>query len=185
MGAGSRTAPSGAAVKPAAVVAERCDLTMQVQYINPFIESVSQLFTTLLGCEARRGDLGVAETASQPRDITALIGLSGNTRGIVALSFPVNTALAILSRLIGTPTRVVDATVRDAMAELVNIVAGGAKTKFQQDEHALLQLSLPTVVRGDRYSVDYPSQCTWLEVPFTSELGPFSLRVTLQQGPPD
>ena len=71
-----------------------------------------------------------------------------------------------------------DATVSDAVAEMVNIVAGRAKSKFQTLSGDPINLSLPTVVRGNSYKVDYPSKSVWLDVPFESELGPFNLRVT-------
>jgi len=153
---------------------------MKANHINPFIESVYDLFGTMLNCQVARGDLAIAESVSQPRDITALIGLAGRTRGTVALSFPVTTALAMVSRLTDNTTRVVDATVLDAVAELVNIVAGGAKAKMTGEGADVLSLGLPIVVRGQRYNVDYPSNATWLEVPFSSDLGPFSLRVTFE-----
>ena len=154
---------------------------MRAEYINPFIEGVNELFLTMLECEAVRGKVAVAQTKGDPRDITALIGLSGPARGIVALTFPIPTALAMVSKLLGTPTRVVDATVSDAVAEMVNIVAGRAKSKFQTISGDPIDLSLPTVVRGNNYKVDYPSKSTWLDVPFDSQLGPFSLRVTFDE----
>lgn len=152
---------------------------MKVEYINPFIESVYELFSTMLSSEAKRGTVGVSRKAPNPRDIMALIGLSGPARGMVALAFPLPTALNMVNRLLGTDTKVIDDTVSDAVAELVNIVAGGAKAKFPLEEGvAPIDLSLPTVVRGSNYNVDYPSQSIWLEVPFESDLGHFSLRVT-------
>lgn len=154
---------------------------MKVEYINPFIESVFELFSTMLGAEARRGEVNVSRGAGNPREITGLIGLSGHARGTVALSFPSATALAMCGRLLGMETQVVDETVSDAVAELVNIVAGAAKAKLNvANGGAPIDLSLPTVVRGSSYSVDYPSKAVWLEVPFTSDLGPFSLRVTFE-----
>ena len=155
---------------------------MKVEYINPFIESVYELFNTMLGAQAKRGDIGVADNESNPRDIMALIGLSGPARGMVAIAFPVGTALSIVNRLLGTETRVVDDTVSDAIAEVVNIVAGGAKAKFPISNCPPIDLSLPTVVRGNSYNVDYPSTSVWLEVPFQSDLGEFSLRVTFKIG---
>jgi len=110
----------------------------------------------------------------------ALIGLSGPARGTVALSFPTETAVGIVNRLLGTQTKVIDDTVSDAIAEVVNIVAGGAKAKLKIGDGAALDLSLPTVVRGDSYDVDYPSNSVWLEVPFESDLGSFSMRVTFE-----
>lgn len=153
---------------------------MNVKYINPFIESVGELFTTMLGCQAKRGEVGVARLEGNPRDLTALIGLSGPARGMVALSFPIPTALKIVSKLMGKETRIVDETATDVVAECVNIVTGSAKAKL----NALaggepIDLSLPTVIRGSQYTIEYPSKSVWLEVPFSSELGPFSMRVTL------
>lgn len=153
---------------------------MKVEYINPFIESTYDLFSTMLGSKAVRGDVGLARPDANPRDIMALIGLSGMARGMVALAFPVDTALNMVNRLLGTHIRVIDDTVSDAIAEMVNIVAGGAKAKISADLEKPIDLSLPTVVRGNSYNVDYPSGSVWLEVPFNSDLGSFTLRVTFE-----
>jgi chemotaxis protein CheX len=89
----------------------------------------------------------------------------------------------MVGRMLGSEIRVVDDTIKDGVAELVNIVAGGAKSKLNADHSTPIDLSLPTVVRGNSYTVDYPSQSVWLDIPFTSDLGPFNLRVTF--GPDD
>ena len=151
---------------------------MKVEYINPFIESVYDLFSTMLSSKATRGDVGVFRQGPNPRDIMALIGLSGHARGMVALSFPSATAINMVNRLLDMDTKVIDDTVSDGIAELVNIVAGAAKAKFPADDGSPIDLSLPTVVRGNSYNVDYPSGTVWLEVPFDSDIGSFSLRVT-------
>ncbi len=153
---------------------------MQVTYINPFLESVCSVFKTMLNTEAKRGDVGMVKNACGPREMTALIGLSGNVRGTVALAMPLNTALALVNRMLGTSSHVIDETVSDGVAELVNMIAGGAKTQFS-GEGTPIDLSLPTVVRGEGYDVQYPSGAKWLEIPFSSELGSFSLRVTLEK----
>jgi chemotaxis protein CheX len=157
---------------------------MKVEYINPFIESTYEIFRTMLSAKVQRGDVALADQQTNPRDIMALIGLSGRARGMVALAFPVNTALHMVNRLLSTEIKVLDDTVSDAIAEMVNIVAGGAKARLSGDGPPM-DLSLPTVVRGNNFNVDYPSGSVWLEVPFTSELGPFSLRVTFEMIKPD
>lgn len=156
---------------------------MQVDYINPFIESTCELFTTMLSSEAQRGTISLASPEANPREVMALIGLSGMARGIVAISFPVTTALGMVNRLLGSDTKVVDDVVSDAIAEFVNIIAGSAKARLSGNDRPPIDLSLPTVVRGSNYTVDYPSGSTWIEVPFTSDLGPFTLRVTFEMKP--
>ncbi len=153
---------------------------MKVEYINPFIESVYELFSTMLGSKVERGQIGISTGANNPRDIMAIIGLSGPARGSVALSFPTQTALNMVGKLLGIETRIIDETVSDGVAEIVNIVAGNAKAKMTKDGGTPIDLSLPTVLRGNDFRVDHPSQSVWLEVPFTSDLGAFCLRVTFE-----
>jgi chemotaxis protein CheX len=153
---------------------------MKAEYINPFLESVNELFTTMLASKVKRGSISLSSNNSMlPRSITALIGLSGRARGTVAMSFPVQTALAMTSKLIGGTHAVLNAEVSDAMAEMVNIVAGNAKAKLSKGGEPI-NLSLPSVVKGENFTIEPPSQAQWLDIPFESDLGPFSLRVTFE-----
>lgn len=154
---------------------------MKVEYINPFIESVYELFNTMLKVEVEKGEVGVYWEPPSNSDIVALIGVSGTARGTVALSFPVSTALAIVGKMVDEDVRIVDDMVKDGVAELVNIVAGTAKGKLNDSSDKTIDLSLPTVVRGTNYKVEHPTRTAWLEVPFNSELGSFSLRVTFER----
>jgi len=153
---------------------------MKVEYINPFIESVDEMFTMMLSSNATRGDIGITKEAdANPREIVALIGLSGHAKGMVSLAFPLSTALHMVNRLLGTETKTFDDSVADAVAEMVNIVAGGAKAKFKLEEgQEPLKLSLPTVVRGKSYDVQYPKNTVWIEVPYETEFGAFHMQVT-------
>jgi len=153
---------------------------MKVEYVNPFIESVYELFTTMLSAKATRRKAALSEGAGGGSEVTALIGWSGPARGTIALALPEETALSLAARLLSTEMKEVDETVMDAVSELVNIIAGGAKAKFSQSQGiGTIDLSLPTVIAG-QYDVEYPSQTTWIEVPFDSDLGSFSLRVAFE-----
>ena len=44
----------------------------------------------------------------------------------------------------------------------------------------VLELGLPTVVQGSNYRIKYPSGSTWLEVPFESEAGGFTMELTFE-----
>ena len=153
---------------------------MKAEHINLFIESVQNLFLSMMGCKANPGKTGLTDGVGNPGDLTALIGLSGLVRGNVALTFPVETVLAIVNRMLGSKKRVVDDIVTDGVAELVNMVAGEAKKKLSSPDSPPVDLGLPTVLSGNRYVVQHPSKSIWLEVPFTSDLGPFTLQVTFE-----
>jgi chemotaxis protein CheX len=136
----------------------------------------------MLNSKVSRGDISVSKSGNSPYEITALIGLSGEARGTVAISFPASTALNMVSKMLMIESAEVNSTVIDGVGEIVNIVAGSAKSKFTRDSEKPIDLSLPNVIRGDDYVVEYPSETVWIEVPFTSDLGPFNLRVTFAQG---
>ena len=162
---------------------EKLAPVVRAEYINPFIESVKNLFNTLLNCEVKREEIALIRTLHPNLDIVALIGFSGNFRGIVAMAFPVKTALAMVSRIYDAEYVVVDSTVIDAVSEFVNIMAGGAQTILNGNMDKPGELSLPTVIRGNRFKLDYSSHTAWIEVPFSSELGEFMIRVTMNQNP--
>jgi chemotaxis protein CheX len=149
---------------------------VDVSYINPFIEAVDSVFTTMLSVHPKRNGLKVSDGQAKGEMITSLVGLSGQVSGVVALRFPPPTALALAGRLLGGNLAEVNDEVTDAVAELVNMVAGSAKAKFHHEPP--LELGLPTVVQGAGYRLKYPTKSVWLEVPFTSDAGEFTMEVT-------
>jgi chemotaxis protein CheX len=149
---------------------------VDVSYINPFIEAVDAVFSTMLDVKPRREGLKVSDGQPNGMMITSLIGMTGQVSGVVALRFPPDTALHLAGRMLGAEMSTMNGEVIDAIAELVNMVAGSAKAKFNHDPP--LQLGLPTVVEGVGYKVRYPSRSVWLEVPFSSNAGSFTMEVT-------
>jgi chemotaxis protein CheX len=149
---------------------------VNVNYINPFIEAVDSVFNTMLSVRPKRNGVKVSNEQSDTPSLTSLVGLSGQVSGVVALRFPPETALSLAGRMLGTELPKVNEEVVDAISELVNMVAGSAKAKFDHDPP--LELGLPTVVEGAGYKLKYPSKSVWLEVAFTSDAGAFSMEVT-------
>jgi chemotaxis protein CheX len=150
---------------------------MKAEYVNPFIQSVEELFKNMLDCEVRMGEPTVDCEDKRSKDIIGVIGLSGTAQGIVALRFPISTALNTISQMVGTRFRSIDSSIIDGVGELINIVAGNGKSKF--DGHTI-SLSLPTVVRGSIYNLHNTSNTVFLTVPFESDLGNFSMLVTFK-----
>jgi len=150
---------------------------MKVENINPFVESVAETFENMLDCTVVTKDPVVDKEDQGNPDIIGLIGLSGTAQGIVALKLPVKTALAVVGKMAGMEIRGVDSSIIDGVGELVNIIAGNAKSKFEG--HAIA-LSLPTVVRGSIYRMTNLGDTVWLTIPFESALGGFSLSVSFK-----
>jgi chemotaxis protein CheX len=154
--------------------------SIKAEIINPFIESAENLFQTMFSSPIKKENPNLQTRLEPTLDIISLIGLSGAFQGIVSMSFPIKTSLNMVSYLYGKDIVVVDSTVIDAVAEFVNVLAGGAQSKLNKILNEPIELSIPTVIRGNQFSIEYPMMAKWIEIPFTSNLGQFVIRVTVK-----
>lgn len=152
---------------------------MDVEIINPFVESVADIYQNMLGAQVKRRDPHITGNYIGPNRIVSLIGLSGAVTGSVAMSMPRVTAESIVGRLLGAVPDDSE-TLTDATCEVINMIVGGAKARFSSNGEADIKISLPTVIRGQDFKLSFPTKTRWLHIPFTSDLGDFDLRVTIE-----
>ncbi len=149
---------------------------MQVEHINPFVAALKNTFKTMLSCEARRGNLAVKQNSRAAHDVSGVIGLSGKAVGTVVVSFSTQVALKAASTMLLTEATQINDEVLDAVGELTNMVAGGAKAELEEYK---LMVSLPNVITGPAHEVHFPSEVTPISIAFDTDWGPISLEVGL------
>jgi chemotaxis protein CheX len=149
---------------------------MRADYINPFIISLANAFQTMLDCKVTRGAIGLKNSSSPGHDVSGVIGLSGKAIGTVVLTLSEAVALKAASVLLMCETTEINADVVDAVGELTNVVAGGAKAQLEEFE---LAVSLPSVITGRNHEVRFPSNVVPICVPFHTDWGDFALEVGL------
>ncbi len=150
---------------------------VKVEHINPFISATLETFKSMMRTTITPGKIILVKGAHLSYDISGIIGLSGGAKGTVTLSFPKITALKTVSEFIGEKVVTMDDTVKDAIGELANIVAGAAKKDLTQYK---ISISLPTVIIGENHEVQGGKECIPLAVPFSSPLGNFNLIVSFK-----
>jgi len=150
---------------------------MKVEHIKPFVLSTIDVFESMMDTSVKAGKVVKCTGEADSQNLIGIIGLSGTAKGTVALKFPEKTALSIVGAMIGDKIETFDSSVVDGIGELVNIIAG--KAKLNMLDHKL-SMSLPTVIRGSIYNTSGPDRSDWYEIPFTSNLGNFSLSVTFK-----
>ncbi len=153
---------------------------MKVEYINPFITSTRAAFATMLGLVVTRGEIAAKQNRQPYHEISGIITLSGKATGTVVLSVDREVALRVTEKMLGERPDNIDDYVIDAIGEMANIVAGGAKAHLDQFE---LRVSLPTVIVGKSHILDFPSGTTPITIPFRSEWGPVAIEVGLVENP--
>jgi len=135
---------------------------VQVEYINPFIKSLGNIFTTMLQCKLTRGEIGLNHERVPLHSISGVIGLTGRAKGTVVLSLSEEVALKAASTLLMAEATELDEEVVDAVGELTNMLAGGAKAELEQYH---LSISLPTVILGKDHDVCFPQGVTPIHIP--------------------
>jgi chemotaxis protein CheX len=112
-------------------------------------EAVDEVFRLMMGvnCEAM-ADCPIDE----PETISAVIGLAGAMSGTCVLRSGERTATRMAAALTGIDITSLDDTVKDAIGEICNMVAGAWKGKLPALASSCM-LSTPTVVTGTNYQL--------------------------------
>lgn len=150
---------------------------VKVEHVNPFITSTMETFEKMIGMQAKPGKPQLKKGSGSDYDITGIIGISGGAKGMVSLSFPKASAIAITNKFVGIESQDLNKDVVDAIGELANIVAGYAKRGLSEFN---ISISLPSVILGAGHQVMEPKDVFSFIVPFETQAGGFHLAVSLK-----
>ncbi len=153
---------------------------MNVAFINPFIESTLRSLEMMASIAAEKAGLSVKEDLITTYDISAIIGITGDTSGSIILSFPVGLACRIASNMLMEEVSTLDKSVEDAIGEIGNIVVGDARRLLIQDGFSL-SISIPTVVIGKGHKISRSGDIPCIAIPFKTEFGEFEVNVGLKE----
>ena len=112
--------------------------------------SALEVFEMMAG--ARMG-LNSKTDAEPSGELTAMVGMAGALCGIMTVRCSRETATKCASLMLGGDAVSNPSTVRDALGELCNMVAGNFKAKVANLADTCM-LSVPTVISGEDYSMD-------------------------------
>ena len=154
---------------------------MDATYITPLVRAVQHVFTMVLQSEVNVEAPVLKSSGSLRHDVSGIIGLSGDVTGAVVLSFPVATAERVVSKFMGMAVTKDHEDFADAVGELVNMITGNAKAKF---EGKRVSISCPSVVVGSDHQVFQRKDATIIEIPCDCDCGPFLVDVSIKDATP-
>jgi len=111
--------------------------------------SVEEVFQMMLGVECRQDqEPSIAEAES----VTSVVGFGGVLSGACVFHTGGAAALSIAARMTGMEFAEIDDTVKDAIGEICNMLAGSWKGRVPQLA-ANCGLSVPAVITGRNYQL--------------------------------
>ncbi len=146
---------------------------------NSICQSVTQIFSTMLGVEIQTGVVSVETGSPEANDgVVSLIGIAGSWAGTGSIRCSPTLACRICSQLLMTESSAVDEDVLDAVAELTNMVVDNVKTDLES-QLGPLGLSIPTVVFGRNFKTKNAGHAEWIVVQFMWEDEPLVVKLCL------
>jgi len=147
---------------------------MDVRFINPFVASICNTMETMCSTKVTIGKPRIKGTGDELADVSGVIGFSGDAAGSLVMHFTFDVACAIASKFAGCEITPDHEDFSDAIGELANMVAGGAKAQF---EGLNISISLPNVVVGKDHNVSSSKGEKRVLIPCDTELGDFLVEV--------
>lgn len=159
-------------------------ISLDVNFINPFLEATMKVLEvqTQTLC---RPSAPTRKVAGDPRfvaDISGVIGLVSDAfNGSVVISFPAQTFLTVMSRMMGEEMKEINKDIEDGAGELTNMIFGQAKLALNEKGYGI-NTAIPSVVKGQGHSVSGITNGPVVVVPFETDAGPFFIEICLSAG---
>ena len=141
------------------------------------VDAVAEVFATMifLDLEPVPPDQD-GEEKGIASDLTSMIGLAGDLKGMLSIYCPSGTARGITGAMLGMEIAELDEDVKDAIGEIANMVAGGLKVALD-GEGREIELAIPTTAIGRSIRVSGLAGASRIYQIFTTPAGQFALEL--------
>ena len=149
---------------------------INAKLIVPFVNSVRSVFSTMVRVQTTVQRPYLKTDTSVPRDISSIIGFSGEVVGSVVVSLDAEAARKLVTAFAGVPIEIDSPDFADAIGELSNMIAGGAK----KDLGGMASITVPTVIIGRGHTVARLSDVPCICIPCVTPEGDFVVEVNIK-----
>lgn len=145
-----------------------------IELAKPFVKAVVDILATMAMVEAKAGRPFVKKENTAEGDVTGLVGVTGDRRGSISISFEKACAVQIVKNMLGDAIEDILSDVKDAVGEITNMVSGQARVGLAA-AGLTLQSGTPTVIMGDNHVIKHVTTGTVVGIPFSTGAGKFTI----------
>ncbi len=153
---------------------------MDVKYVNPFIEAAVHVLNTVAFTKAEFSKPYLKKDKVARGDVSAIIGLTGDVKGTISVSFTEKSILTIVTNMFKEEVTELNDEVRDAAGEIANMISGQARQKLEGLGRNL-KAAIPTVIIGKNHTITHITDEKIVAIPFNSNNGEFTIEVCFEE----
>ena len=152
---------------------------MDANLINPFIDATLNVLGTMASTRAQAGKPYIKKDKVARGDVTGVIGLTGEAKGTISVSFSEKSILAIVSNMFGEGMKELNEEINDAVGELSNMISGQAR-KILEELGRTLHGAIPSVIMGKNHTLTHMTTSPVIAIPFSTDNGDFTIEVCIE-----
>jgi len=152
---------------------------MDANLINPFIDATLNVLGTMASTRAQAGKPYIKKDKVARGDVTGVIGLTGEAKGTISVSFSEKSILAIVSNMFGEEMKELNEEINDAVGELSNMISGQAR-KILEELGRTLHGAIPSVIMGKNHTLTHMTTSPVIAIPFSTDNGDFTIEVCIE-----
>jgi len=152
---------------------------VSVDFLTPFLKAAKSVLATEVGAHVDRGSVTLENTSYTPHDVTVLLSIVGNIKGVVLYSMDISMALAMVSRMLGEKQEEFDELAQSGIAEMGNVITGVVTTYLAEAGYRC-SISVPTLIVGKGTmlsTLDFKR----MVIPLRTEFGLMSIHIALRE----
>jgi chemotaxis protein CheX len=152
-------------------IVDRNRLAIQTKYLDL---AVAEVFELMMGVPCQPA--ASVPAGGEGGGVTAIVGLAGSLHGACVMRMRQPVALKLAERMVGSPMEKFDRTVKDALGEACNMLAGTWKGKLEGFSSSCM-LSVPAVISGSNYEINMPAPAFHLDRAYTFDGQTFNFSI--------
>ena len=151
---------------------------MKNDYVEPFLEATVNVLKTMAFTEIVPGEPFMKDGEEAFGDVTGIVGLTGDTKGSMSVTFSKSCIYHIISRMTNETVVAINEQVKDAVGEITNMISGDAR-RYLGLKGISLAAAIPSIITGPGHTVTHLASGPTLAIPFSSEFGSFTVEVAM------
>ena len=164
-----------------------------IEFSKPFVGAAKNVFETMVFTTLEPGKPQIKSGKQSKGDVSAVLGLSGtltkdgnskNYKAMLVLSWPYETYLKCSSAMLMEEFMEYNDENADVGGEIVNMIMGNAKRDLGEMGYSS-NMAIPSMIEGEKHSINYPSGTIVVEIPITCTHGPMFMELCYSESVPD